>query len=138
MQCCVCHGKQSSIDRSVGVLYPQLAAEWCSENDKSPYEVSPGSEYIALWKCANPNHEPYKQMVYNRCHLNTQCQYCSGNKRHPKDYELELKQIHPNIKIIKPFIKSSVRIDCECIKCGHKWSPYPYSLLKSKGCPKCR
>lgn len=138
MQCCVCHGKQSSIDRSVGFLYPQLAAEWCSENDKSPYEVSPGSEYIALWKCANPNHEPYKQMVYNRCHLNTQCQYCSGNKKHPKDYELELKQIHPNIKIIKPFIKSSVRIDCECIKCGHKWSPYPYSLLKSKGCPKCR
>lgn len=138
MKCCVCHGKQHSIDRSVGALYPELATEWCIENEKSPFEVSPGSEYVALWKCANPNHEPYKQMVYNRCHLKTQCPYCSGNKKHPKDYELTLKQTHPNIKIIKPFLKSNVRIDCECTMCGHKWSPFPYSLLKSKGCPKCK
>lgn len=138
MQCCICHGKQISEDRSVGYLFPELVAEWSPENDKTPFEVTPGSEYIAIWKCPNPNHEPYRQMVYNRCHQKTKCPYCSGNKKHPKDYEDELKKIFPNIEIIEPFKKSNIRIKCRCNICGNIWEPYPYSLLKSKGCPNCK
>ena len=137
MQCCICHGKQHSADRSLGVIYPDLISEWSPENDKTPYEVTPGSEYMAIWKCSNPNHEPFKQTIYSRCHLKTKCPYCSGNKKHPKDYEKELKEKFPNISIIEPFKKSSIKIKCKCDICGHIWEAYPYILLKSKGCPKC-
>lgn len=75
--CAVCHGKQIVYERSFGFLYPKLAEEWCAENDKTPFEVSPGSEYEALWKCSNPNHEPYRCMVINRTKNNVGCIYCS-------------------------------------------------------------
>jgi hypothetical protein len=138
MKCCICHGKQHSEDYSVGILYPELVKEWCSENDKTPYEVTPGSEYLALWKCSNPNHEPYKQTVYNRCKLKTQCPYCSGNKKHPKDYEQEVKQKFPNISILEPFKNGKIRIKCKCEICGNIWESFPNKLLKSKGCPICK
>lgn len=136
--CAVCHGKQISPDRSLAILNPALAAEWCSENDKTPYEVTPKSDYEALWKCPNPNHPPYKQKVRVRSR-GVGCIYCSPKgKKHPKDYEDELHRIFPNIKILKPFSKSNERIECQCKKCGYIWNPYPYSLLKSKGCPNCK
>lgn len=82
MQCAVCHGKQMSYDRSVEYLYPELAAEWCSENEKLPSEVSPGSEYRALWKCPNPSHPPYRTMVGNRTRMHSGCPLCA-RERHP-------------------------------------------------------
>lgn len=137
--CAICHGKQISIEISLGYLYPELAKEWCKENDKTPFEVTPGSEYVALWKCSNPNHEPYKCMVINRTKHNVGCIYCCRRgKKHLKDYEDELHAKFPKIKILKPFSKSSERIECICEECGYIWQPYPYSLLKSKGCPKCK
>lgn len=89
--CAVCHGKQVTHDTSLASLNPQLAAEWCVENDKTPEEVTPKSDYEALWKCPNPNHPPYRQKVEVRSR-GTGCIYCSRyGKKHPKDYEDELK-----------------------------------------------
>ncbi len=137
--CSVCHGKQTIYETSVGYLYPQLTKEWCVENDKTPFEVPPGSEYEALWKCPNPNHEPYRCMVINRTKHNVGCKYCSRRgKKHPKDYEDELKIKHPTITLLSPFIISKERVRCQCNICGYIWNPYPYNLLKGKGCPKCR
>lgn len=137
--CAVCHGKQVSRETSLGYLYPDLAKEWCEENDKTPFEVTPGSEYKALWKCSNPNHEPYRCMVICRTKQHVGCVYCSSRgKKHPKDYEDELHAKFPNITILKPFSKSKERIECKCEDCGYVWQPYPYSLLKNQGCPQCR
>lgn len=136
--CAICHGKQVSPDRSLATLNPSLAAEWCAENDKTPSEVTAKSDYEALWKCPNPNHPPYKQKVEVRSR-GVGCIFCSSKgKKHPKDYEDELHAKFPQIKILKPFTKSNERIECQCEICGHIWQPYPYSLLKSKGCPKCK
>lgn len=137
-KCAVCHGKQVTYDTSLAYLNPKLAAEWCAENDKTPEEVTPKSDYEALWKCPNPNHPPYKQKVEVRSR-GTGCIYCSRHgKKHPKDYEDELKAKHPNIKLLKPFVKTSIRVECQCELCGHIWTPFPYQLLKGKGCPICR
>lgn len=137
--CAVCHAKQVSRETSLGYLYPDLAKEWCEENDKTPFEVTPGSEYKALWKCSNPNHEPYRCMVICRTKQHVGCVYCSSRgKKHPKDYEDELHAKFPNITILKPFSKSKERIECKCEDCGYVWQPYPYSLLKNQGCPQCR
>ncbi|MCD7710871.1 MAG: hypothetical protein LUI04_05950 [Porphyromonadaceae bacterium] len=136
--CSICHGKQISPDTSLAKLNPALAAEWCAENDKTPFEVTPKSDYEALWKCPNPNHPPYKQKVEVRSR-GVGCIYCSRRgKKHPKDYEDELHAKFPQIKILKPFLKSSERIECQCEKCGYIWQPYPYQLLKSTGCPNCK
>lgn len=135
--CAICHGKQVSPDTSLAVLNPALAAEWCAENDKTPSEVTLKSDYEALWKCPNPNHPPYRQKVEVRSR-GVGCVYCNGGKKHPKDFEEEVHQLFPYITIIQPFEKSSIKISCKCNKCGHIWHPYPYGLLKGKGCPKCK
>lgn len=137
-KCAVCHGKQISYDTSLAYLDPKLASEWCVENDKTPEEVTPKSDYIALWKCPNPNHPPYKQKVEVRSR-GTGCVYCSRyGKKHPKDYEDELRINHPHIKLLKPFVKTQERVTCKCEVCGHIWSPFPYNLLKGRGCPLCQ
>ena len=38
-------------EKSLAGLYPSLIPEWSKENDKSPYEVYPGSGYRAKWIC---------------------------------------------------------------------------------------
>jgi len=136
--CAVCHGKQVSPDTSLAAVNPQLAAEWCEENDKKPTEVTAKSDYEALWKCPNPNHPPYRQKVEVRSR-GTGCVYCQRyGKKHPKDYEDELKTKHPHIKILKPFIKTSEKIEVECELCGHIWKTLPYGLMiKKTGCPNC-
>ncbi len=135
--CAVCHGKQVSPDTSLAALNPALAAEWCPENDKTPTEVTLKSDSLALWKCLNPKHPPYRQKVEVRSR-GVGCVYCNGGKKHPKDFEDEVHKVFPNITIIDAFKKSSIKISCQCGICGHIWHPFPYGLLKSKGCPKCR
>lgn len=135
--CAVCHGKQVSPDTSLAILNPALAAEWCAENDKTPSEVTLKSDYVALWKCPNPNHPSYRQKVEVRSR-GVGCVFCNGGKKHPKDFEEEVRQLFPYITIIQSFEKSSIKITCKCNNCGHIWHPYPYGLLKSKGCPKCK
>lgn len=80
LQCAVCHGKQMAYDRSLEANYPQLANEWCTENDKRPSEVSCGSEYKAKWKCPNPSHPIYEAAVYNRAHLHSGCPLCAKER----------------------------------------------------------
>ena len=79
-KCAVCHGKQIAYDKSLEANYPQLAREWCAENDKKPSEVSCGSEYKAKWKCSNPEHPVYEASVYNRAHLRSGCPICARER----------------------------------------------------------
>ena len=49
----------------------------------------------------------------------------------------KMREINYNVKIIGDFYGVTKRIDCECIICGHKWSPYVQNLLEGCGCPEC-
>lgn len=84
LKCAVCHGKQVSPDISLGHLYPELVKEWCVENDKTPFEVTPRSEYRALWKCSNPEHKPFSRAVYYRTKYGATCPYCRQEGRKSK------------------------------------------------------
>lgn len=117
--CAVCHGKQVSYDASLAYLNPKFASEWCSENGKTPEEVTLKSDYLALWKCPNPTHPHYKQKVEVRSR-GTGCIYCSQRgKKHPKDYEDELKAKHPNIKLLSQFSQTKERVMCRGEVCGY-------------------
>ena len=50
-----------SKEYNLGVLYPNLVKEWDEENDKTPYEVTPGSNFKAKWVC--PKGHKYSSFV---------------------------------------------------------------------------
>ncbi len=138
-KCAVCRGKQVSYDTSFECLRPDLVKEWHFTNTYKPSEVSLGSEKKIIWKCPNPDHEPYSTSVYNRAHLNSGCPECSGNKKSHKTFENEVKARFPYIDLISTYQKSGTRIKCKCTLCGYIWNPLPFNLLKRKtGCPNCQ
>jgi very-short-patch-repair endonuclease len=50
----------------------------------------------------------------------------------------KLFKVNPNIKVLNKYYNHTIKIDCECLKCGHKWKATPNNLLSGYGCPKCR
>ncbi|MGL4852489.1 MAG: zinc-ribbon domain-containing protein [Tannerellaceae bacterium] len=136
--CAVCHGKQITYETSLEFLRPDLVSEWHESNNLKPSEVTCGSEKKIYWKCKNRDHRPYKAMVYNRAHLKSGCPECSGNIKTPLVYKKELKEMFPYIELLTDYQASGKRIECRCSKCEYVWSPFPYNLLRGKGCPKCK
>lgn len=136
--CAICHGKQINYENSVAALRPDLVEEWSDKNILKPEEVTIGSEKTILWKCNNKDHKEYYASVYSRVHLGSGCPECAGNKKSHKVYEKEIAQKFPAIKLLSKYEKSNIRIKCQCKICGHIWTPFPYNLLKGKGCPICR
>ena len=136
--CAVCHGKQIAYDTSLEYLRPDLVKEWHESNILKPSEVTCGSEIQVIWKCSNPDHKPYKAMIYSRAHLNSGCPECAGNIKTPIVYRKELYDKFPYIELLADYQGSGKRVKCKCTKCGYTWSPFPYNLLRGKGCPKCK
>lgn len=66
------------------------------------------------------------------------CPYCFGWYKNTNDFIDEMKSIQPYIKIIGQYNGSESHIDCECLICGHKWSPVARGLKNGEGCPCCK
>lgn len=49
----------------------------------------------------------------------------------------EMKQLHPQIKIIGKYVNSYTKILCECKIDGNRWFVLPSNLIKGQGCPVC-
>ena len=58
-------------------------------------------------------------------------------RKTPEIFEEELLSINKNIHLLSPYVVSTEKIKCECLKCRHKWEALPGNLLKGKGCPQC-
>ena len=54
-----------------------------------------------------------------------------------EQYEQEVAQIHPFIKVIGVYINTETTITHRCLKDGYEWSAKPANILQGKGCPKC-
>ena len=71
------------------------------------------------------------------------CPKCAVKKRSEKrrktseQFEIELKLVNPKIKLISKYVKSTEKVGCRCVVCGHEWLALPSNLLKGKGCPVC-
>ena len=52
-------------------------------------------------------------------------------------FQKELSEINPNIKVIDEYINNKTKISVECLMCGNKWNVVPASLLNGHGCPEC-
>ena len=49
----------------------------------------------------------------------------------------EMKQLHPDIKVIGQYTKAKEKIKCECLIDGHQWFATPNNLLRGRKCPVC-
>ena len=136
--CAICHGKQITTETSLAFLRPDLIEEWHKDNCITPWDVSIGSEIKILWKCNNKDHEPYYAVICSRTGRGSGCPECAGNKKTHLVYSKELKDKFPNIELLNEYQKSGIRIRCRCENCKYEWTPFPYNLLKGKGCPRCR
>ncbi|MCR5238234.1 MAG: hypothetical protein K6E34_13640 [Lachnospiraceae bacterium] len=79
------------------------------------------------------------------------CRKCGakvrGEKKRKKqeDFENELKNLIPSVKVIGTYISRHKPIKVQCLKCGTVWEPTPGSLLRrdrnmaseNNGCPLC-
>ena len=71
------------------------------------------------------------------------CPVCRNRKlreqrvKTQEQYEQEVAQIHPFIKVIGVYINTETTVTHRCLKDGYEWSAKPANILQGKGCPKC-
>ena len=63
--------------------------------------------------------------------------YLNSKRKTTEHFIEEMWSINKNIKILGSYVGYDKEINCECIRCGHRWTPTPHSLLSGKGCPAC-
>ena len=65
--------------KSLAELYPKIIREWSTKNDKTPFEVYPGSRYKAEWVCSKGH--KWEAHIYSRTgKVRTECPRCSNNQ----------------------------------------------------------
>ena len=83
--CPVCSGRRVLAGfNSLADSHPHLLQEWGVDNSKTPYEVSYGSSYRALWVCQKSH--IWKSTVNTRTSKDSGCPLCSP--KNPKVEEL--------------------------------------------------
>lgn len=66
------------------------------------------------------------------------CPKCAKSyRRTHEEFIDEMKKINSNIKICGHFEKTTKKIECKCLICGHEWRSLASSLLSGNGCAKC-
>lgn len=139
--CPVCAGKVVKEGfNDLKTLYPDIAAEWSSNNSIMPSEITPKSHKKVLWNCII--HGDYPAIISNRTQNGTGCTFCSGrlpsktnnlslsnvsdewsekNKTSPSDYTM--------------YSDKSAWWVCEN---GHEWETVVrYRTNNKTGCPTC-
>jgi len=75
--CSYCSGNKANETNCLATHYPHLVEEWHPSNNKTPYEVTPGSHYSARWLCKTCGHD-WEVPVYNRTGNNSKgCSKCN-------------------------------------------------------------
>lgn len=127
--------------KSLGFLFPRLAAEWHPNNAISAFQVRPYSEKCVMWQCDRGH--CFEMPVWYRVR-GTNCPYCSGRKAcvenclatsHPE----VLSAWHPTLNgTTTPYDvtpRSAQPIWCICTS-GHSYKTSPRRFSKT-GCPYC-
>ena len=106
--CRICSDKRSGEQRRLNAVakagksfaeaHPDLLKEWDQDkNNRSPYEISPKSNYRAAWKCKF-GHE-WQTQVTNRTNNHSNCPECNPQTSRIEIYLLcEVRTIYPDTK----------------------------------------
>ncbi|MEW6140369.1 MAG: zinc-ribbon domain-containing protein [Thermodesulfobacteriota bacterium] len=143
---------------SLALNHPELLDEWHPTlNKKSPYELTPGSNYRAVWRCSREGHV-WKASIHHRTISASGCPECAKShqsirQRRPGDRE-SLADTYPDIaeqwhptknvnelgEIMTPHDVgpgSGYRATWICGR-GHEWETLVHVRTGGASCPKCR
>ncbi len=147
--CSYCTGKKVNKSNCLATRHPEIAVEWHPDNSKTPYEVSTGSKYKALWQCKVCNHE-WRTPVHTRTGpRKSGCGECNrGGWSDSISYAESLSALVPDVakqwdyennhnrpEHVRPGSHQKVWWKCEN---GHGWLAPIYSRKKAfcKRCPR--
>lgn len=140
--CPYCSGYRIDDTNSFSVLFPELAAEFLTEeNGVDPYKVPCGRSERYKWKCSKAGHL-YKASISDRTAKGTGCPYCYGRYATPENNLAVLKpehakHFHPTKNHpLTPYTvtaSSNKRIHWIC-ESGHEWITTPNA---KQGCGQC-
>lgn len=141
--CPCCRGLRVTEANCLATLRPDLVKYWVHEkNDKTPYEVTCGATYVAVWKCDNGHEYPLSVSQRN---LGTGCGYCSGkhvwvgyNDMNTTNPELAKLLLNKNDGY-KYTEGSKQRVDWCCPTCNDVIKNKVIMIVKNEGlrCPNC-
>ncbi|MCR5739226.1 MAG: hypothetical protein K6G43_05365 [Lachnospiraceae bacterium] len=101
-----------------------------------------GSNIPILVNDSMCNHPAWKARPYTLL-KGIGCPECGKQKaaknkvKTQEQFEEEVKQSNPRIKVLGKYTRVIDRIRVECVDCGYSWEPLGYSLIQGKGCPHC-
>lgn len=136
--------RRATADYNFAVEFPELAREWHPDCEKLPTQVTPKSNFSALWRCAKGH--SFRRRV-NRRRPGDQCPYCSGNKA-SEDNNLAVtnpklaREWHPtkngDLTARDVTSGSSRKVWWRCGK-DHEWPAVISNRARHNqaGCPKC-
>lgn len=90
--CPYCHGSQVHPDESFGVLHPELVKEWNESNEKTPYDYTEHSRYVATWHCPDCGTK-WEADISTRAAGYGKCPNCYGSQTFKERYP-ELEQYY--------------------------------------------
>ena len=140
--------------KSLGYLYPEIAASWSPSNIKTPFVVYPYSHSGNLkykWICEYCGEE-YEMTCANRCNGNG-CRQCGIKEAHKKQalpiLGNSLADVFPLVASTWSFNNNKTPIEVNprasykakwvCSKCGQEWESLVYNRVRTSGtmCPDC-
>ena len=128
-----CHyDAHDSFVRLLAGKYPDIEVLEKYRGTNVPIEVNDKTCEHATWK-ARP-HTLLKGIGCPECGRITAAK---TRTRTQKEFEQEMGQISPQIRVVGEYKRSTERVSVLCRVCGLKWNPLAYSLLAGKGCPHC-
>ena len=149
--CPICSNHLLIRENSFGTLYPDLAKEWSTKNELTPFDYSPKSGKKVWWVCSK-NHE-WKTSVACRTLQKYGCLHCGRMSAHEKlkiaKINNSLAEKHPILmkewdwdknKDIDPYNINrcaKIRVWWKCKK-GHSWQTIVGGrTTKYRGCAIC-
>ena len=94
-----------------------------------------------LCRCKICNHEwpvrPYNLKGGKGCPRCRDLKFGQSRKISHKEQIEAITKINPNVKVLGEITGDKTPVPCQCLICGHKWSPTPHSLKSKQGCPEC-
>jgi T5orf172 domain len=79
----------------------------------------------------------YNDGACKQCFLNRIRGKVSAKRIKHDDFVNRLRAVNDTIQIDNVYTTAFETINASCLKCGHKWTPFPRTVLRGGGCPKC-
>jgi DNA-directed RNA polymerase subunit RPC12/RpoP len=144
--CPFCNGRKAIRGKnSLKALYPQMADEIITEDNRDPDDILPTYAVNVQWNCTKCD-QSWVSTVKERVSGEADCPYCAGRKS--ISGKTSFKAIHPEIAVefsnkneqdpdnILPTYSVSVLWNCK--ECGLEWSGTVKERVKGEAeCPYC-